>query len=280
MAPKRASKKAPKEAEPAPLEAEEEVGETKAPVEEAAEEVAATAAAKPAAKGRKRAPAAKKGPAPPAAKRGRAAAKPAAAAAASESESEEEAEEEEASAEEEPAPKAKGKAKAEPKAKAKPAAAAGGGAKGGKLSAGGAFPEVELETEAGEKFASSEVLAEGGLVIFAYPKANTGGCTKQALGFKEAHEEFAAAGYKVFGISADNPKPQANWKAKLSLPYSLLCDTTRDALKALGILQARCCAGGKIVRSHIVVAKGGKIVDVRYGISPGDSPKEALASTK
>lgn len=53
---------------------------------------------------------------------------------------------------------------------------------------------------------------------------------------------------------------QSNWKAKHSLPYSLLCDPSKETLKVLGILQ-----GGKIVRSHIVVAKGGEVVDVRWG---------------
>jgi hypothetical protein len=55
-------------------------------------------------------------------------------------------------------------------------------------------------------------------------------------------------------------RPQANWRAKLSFPYGLLCDPSKKTLTALGIFQ-----GGKIVRSHIVVAKGGKLIDVRWG---------------
>jgi peroxiredoxin len=78
------------------------------------------------------------------------------------------------------------------------------------------------------------------------------------------YSAIEAAGFKVFGISADNPKPQANWRAKHAFPYGLLCDPSRDALKALGILQ-----GGKIVRSHIVAAKGGKLIDVRCGAGRG-----------
>jgi len=69
--------------------------------------------------------------------------------------------------------------------------------------------------------------------------------------------------------------PQANWRTKYELPYNLLCDPERTTLKALGIQQ-----GDKIVRSHIVVAKGGAVVDVRYQISPGDSFTEAVATCK
>lgn len=38
---------------------------------------------------------------------------------------------------------------------------------------------------------------ENGIVLFAYPKANTKGCTSQAVGLSEKAEELAAAGYKV-----------------------------------------------------------------------------------
>ena len=47
--------------------------------------------------------------------------------------------------------------------------------------------------------------------------------------------EFAAAGYKVFGLSADAPEQQAAWKAQHGFSYPLLCDTdTTAALQPLG----------------------------------------------
>jgi peroxiredoxin Q/BCP len=69
-----------------------------------------------------------------------------------------------------------------------------------------------------------ELVKDSGVVLFFYPKANTGGCTKQACGFKDEYKKFQDAGYKVFGMSADKPKSQLNWKTKYSLPYSFLCD--------------------------------------------------------
>lgn len=38
---------------------------------------------------------------------------------------------------------------------------------------------------------------DNGIVLFCYPKANTKGCTSQAVGLSEKVEELAAAGYKV-----------------------------------------------------------------------------------
>lgn len=45
-----------------------------------------------------------------------------------------------------------------------------------------------------------------------------------------------------------------------------------QVLKSLGVLKA----DNKIARSHIIIGKGGKIQDVRIGISPGDSVSEAV----
>lgn len=41
---------------------------------------------------------------------------------------------------------------------------------------------------------------DNGIVLFCYPKANTKGCTSQAVGLSEKAEELAAAGYKVRAV--------------------------------------------------------------------------------
>jgi peroxiredoxin Q/BCP len=75
---------------------------------------------------------------------------------------------------------------------------------------------------------------------------------------RDNYDLLKSKGYQVFGISADKPKSQANWRAKYSFPYNLLCDPERGALKALGFT-----AGDKISRSHIIVGKGGAVLDVQ-----------------
>lgn len=112
------------------------------------------------------------------------------------------------------------------------------------------------------------VLKETGILLFSYPKANTGGCTAQAKGFNDAHDDLVKAGYKVFGLSADKPKSQANWRAKHGFKFNLLCDPDHSlALKTLGWSKG----GTSVARSHVVVAKGGAVVDYQSPISPKDS---------
>lgn len=114
-------------------------------------------------------------------------------------------------------------------------------------------------------------MKDQGIVIFVYPKANTPGCTKQACGFQDNYSKIKAAGFGVYGMSADNPGPQASWRKKHGMEYALLCDKSKTALKALGFM-----AGDKIKRSHVVVAKGGKILQYSVGVSPADSYAQAL----
>jgi thioredoxin-dependent peroxiredoxin len=105
-----------------------------------------------------------------------------------------------------------------------------------------------------------------------YPKANTSGCTKQACGFNENLQTIREAGYGVVGLSFDKPEAQAAWKGEYSLQYPLLTDVEGVAIKALGAYKGP----GKILRTHVIVAKGGEILDIQNGISSGDSHVEAL----
>ena len=122
----------------------------------------------------------------------------------------------------------------------------------------------------------SELAAEQGLVVFLYPRANTPGCTKQACGFRDNYDEFQECGFDVWGMSYDKPKSQTNWQTKYKLPYGMLTDADGTVIRALGAHKAP----KSILRSHVVVAQGGKVIDIQNGISPADSFTKALETVK
>ncbi|KAL8279462.1 hypothetical protein RQP46_008024 [Phenoliferia psychrophenolica] len=111
------------------------------------------------------------------------------------------------------------------------------------------------------------------VVLFSYPKASTPGCTTQACGFRDLYDDIAATGYAVFGISADKPAAQLNFKTKQKMQYSLLSDPKKDLLKQLGATEAT-------KRCHWIVEKGGKLLEAKIGVKPADDPKNALAFIK
>jgi peroxiredoxin Q/BCP len=114
------------------------------------------------------------------------------------------------------------------------------------------------------------------LVIFAYPRASTPGCTRQAIGFrdeyKELHDELKAT---VLGLSADTPKAQTTFKTKQKLPYDLLCDTRKELCQLLGCKKYPT----GIIRSHFIFVDG--VLKVKkIKVSPEDSFKGALEQIK
>ena len=72
----------------------------------------------------------------------------------------------------------------------------------------------------------------------------------------------------MYGISADKPATQANWRTKYNLSYNLLCDPSFAVLKQLGWVKD---GGASVKRSHVVIEKGGKVLDLHTPVTPKDS---------
>jgi peroxiredoxin Q/BCP len=62
------------------------------------------------------------------------------------------------------------------------------------------------------------------VVLYFYPRDNTPGCTKEACGFRDRHEDYRSRDIVVLGVSADDAKSHRKFAAKYDLPFPLLCD--------------------------------------------------------
>ncbi|MBK9751778.1 MAG: thioredoxin-dependent thiol peroxidase [Chloroflexi bacterium] len=119
------------------------------------------------------------------------------------------------------------------------------------------------------------------VVLFAYPKAGTSGCTTQACGFRDQFPKMEANGVVVLGISPDAPKDQKKWAVKEGLQYNLLCDTDHQVLEAWGAWGEKSMYGKKymgVVRSHWVIDEHGVIIDEQLGVSATESVEKAVKS--
>ena len=143
---------------------------------------------------------------------------------------------------------------------------------------GDQMPDIELENQDGKKTKLSDYHGQK-VVLFAYPKANTGGCTNQACGFRDNLPTLEGVGATVLGISPDTPKKLSNWKAKESLPYDLLSDPEHEMLEALGVWGEKSMYGRKymgVIRSHFIVGEDGKVLDAQIKVSPAKSVEKAM----
>src|SRR4051794_19143141 len=73
------------------------------------------------------------------------------------------------------------------------------------------------------------------LVLFFYPKADTPGCTREAIDFSKLQSAFAKAGTDILGVSADPVERQTKFKGKHGLKIGLLSDETHKTLEAYGV---------------------------------------------
>ena len=103
------------------------------------------------------------------------------------------------------------------------------------IQAGDRAPEFSAPDQTGKVVRLTDLLANGPVVLFFYPKAMTTGCTKESCHFRDLAGEFAAVGAQRVGISADAVEKQAKFDEKHSLGYPLLSDPDRTIAKDFGV---------------------------------------------
>lgn len=139
-------------------------------------------------------------------------------------------------------------------------------------------PDFELPNQDGQMIKLSDYRGKR-VVLFAYPKANTSGCTTQACGFRDSFPKLEAENTVVLGISPDPLKDLLKWKAKENLPYDLLSDTEHSVLEQWGVWAEKSMYGKTywgVVRSHWVIDENGVVIDEQIKVSPTDSVERAL----
>ncbi|MGE9516385.1 MAG: peroxiredoxin [Solitalea-like symbiont of Tyrophagus putrescentiae] len=72
------------------------------------------------------------------------------------------------------------------------------------------------------------------LVLFFYPKASTGGCTKEVKNFQKNIDELQNQGFALLGVSADDQDANNTFSYDNNLSFPLLCDVNREVIKAYG----------------------------------------------
>lgn len=94
-------------------------------------------------------------------------------------------------------------------------------------------PDFTLPRTGGGDLALS-ALRPGKVVLYFYPKDDTPGCTKEALGFTEDAAAFAAAGATVIGVSKDSVAKHEKFVAKHDLGVILVSDEHGDVCERYG----------------------------------------------
>ena len=103
------------------------------------------------------------------------------------------------------------------------------------------------------------------VVLYFYPRDNTSGCTREAVAFTQALEEFAQLHAVVIGVSGDSVESHGKFVQKHRLKVTLLSDTTHEILERYGVWQRKQLYGKEFwgtIRSTFLIGPGGKIAEI------------------
>ncbi|RNC66348.1 MAG: peroxiredoxin [Desulfuromonadales bacterium] len=123
-------------------------------------------------------------------------------------------------------------------------------------------PDFTLEGSDGKKHSLKEYAGKT-VVIYFYPKDNTPGCTKEACGFRDLHQELVAKGVVLLGVSKDSLKSHDKFIRDFGLPFTLLSDPETTMMSAYGAFGEKVQYGKTTmgtIRSTVVVGPDGTVV--------------------
>ena len=146
------------------------------------------------------------------------------------------------------------------------------------LHVGDLAPEVIIQVAENKQYALSHFRGKN-VVLYFYPKDDTPGCTIEAKGFNDLHDEFQKANTVVVGISKDNLKSHDKFKEKYSLEFDLASDETTDIAKSYGVLENKSMFGKKYLgvnRTTFLINTKGYIEYVWKDVSVFGHAKEVL----
>jgi peroxiredoxin Q/BCP len=103
------------------------------------------------------------------------------------------------------------------------------------LKEGERAPEFTLTDDTGKDRSLTDFLSSGGTVLYFYPADFTPGCTRQACAMRDMQTEIESSELRVVGISPQNPRTHAKFRAKYRLPFTLLSDEQKEVIKMYGV---------------------------------------------
>ena len=159
------------------------------------------------------------------------------------------------------------------------------------LKVGDKAPSFESTDDQGQAWKSSDHLGKKVVVVYFYPADLTGGCTKQACGFRDDMAMLTDKGVEVVGVSGDSAKNHQVFKKVHKLNFTLLADEDGAVAKKFGVplkaggeFKTKDADGNEVVlkrgvtatRWTFVIDKDGKIVHKNTKVAASEDSKQIL----
>lgn len=150
------------------------------------------------------------------------------------------------------------------------------------LEPGDKAPAFTLPVDDGSSVSLKDFMGRN-LVLYFYPRADTPGCTKEAIAFSRLRAAFAKAGTDILGVSADPVAAQDKFKAKHKLKVALASDETKKMLAAYGAWGEKSLYGRKflgVIRKTFLIDGKGRIARIWPKVAVEGHAEEVLTAAK
>ncbi len=137
------------------------------------------------------------------------------------------------------------------------------------MDAGQRFPELELPDQDGKVRTLTDLAGPKGLVLYAYPKDDTPGCTVEAKDFRDLLPRFREAGFEVAGLSPDGARSHCDFIGKYGLTFTLLSDPDRSFMATIGAFGEKTLYGKTVegvIRSTFAVGPDGTVIRAWHNV--------------
>lgn len=145
---------------------------------------------------------------------------------------------------------------------------------------GDAAPLFSGTDQDGKQFNLADLIGKKIVLLYFYPKDFTGGCTKEACGFRDRMGEFQTNDVAVVGVSYDSAESHKKFIAKYNLNFPLVADADG---KIVAVYDVKMPVMKLAKRVSFLIGVDGKIVHVTDAMNPQthfDEMQTAVAALK
>jgi peroxiredoxin Q/BCP len=156
------------------------------------------------------------------------------------------------------------------------------------LKVGDPAPKIESTDDQGKAWKSADVVGKKVVVVYFYPADMTGGCTKQACGFRDDMKKLSDKGIEVIGVSGDSVEGHKVFKEFHKLNFTLLADEKGEVAKAFGVplkaggtFKTKDAAGNNVeLKRGVTAARWTFVIDKDGKIAYKDTKVDAAQDSK
>ena len=145
--------------------------------------------------------------------------------------------------------------------------------------AGSSAPDFKLQDQKGDWHTLSQYKGKW-VVLYFYPKDDTPGCTTQACELRDNVFAFKKADAVILGVSADDVESHKKFAEKYSVPFTILADPNKEAIKKYGVLWSPKEGIEIASRQTYLIGPDGKIVKHWDKVKPEGHSDMVLAEIK